>query len=273
MSTGAGRVEQAIRDYLAEHHRHRHSRIVHPDALFVAAFGKPPWTRAQRGSVLRAMHRIIAGQPGWRVYSPEGKRGVVFEFAPPAETPKSKRVAAAHLMQRPVKAKPKSPRQRAREKREKQIAQERKQTLPYFWTAGRDTLPDAVADWLGLPRGCTVTTFPETTPRHRSGVGCQAFDHVIPPPQTEEEALRTLCLLDTNIRQAVSYEEVLWYQAKAGAIHYMFPGNRRVREETEIVHLMGHWWLGRHLVAVEKLRLSGSYSAPDGGRPRQPRVA
>jgi hypothetical protein len=254
MSTGAGRVEQAIRDYIAEHHGHRHSRIVHPDALFVAAFGKSPWTRAQRGSVLRAMHRIIAGQPGWRVYSPEGKRGVVFEFTPPATAPKSKRVAAEHLMQRPVKVKPKTPRQRAREKREKQLARERERTLSYFWTVGRATVSNYVAALLGLPKGCTVTTLPDTTPWYQSGTGCEAFDRVVQPPQTEEKALVALGVLDVSIRQAVSFEEVLWYQAKAGAIHYMFPGSRGVREKTEIVDLMGHWVMGRNLQALDRWR-------------------
>jgi hypothetical protein len=162
MSTGAGRVEQAIRDYIAEHHGHRNLRIVHPDALFVAAFGRPPWTRAQRGSVLRAMHRIIAGQPGWQVYSPEGKRGVVFEFTPPGGTPKSKLVPAAHLVSRPQ-----SQRQITQEKREKRLARERAKqpvVLSYFFTGGKDTLDDEVADLFGLPRGCKVVTRPETIP-------------------------------------------------------------------------------------------------------------
>jgi hypothetical protein len=252
MSTGAGRVEQAIRDYIGEHYGRRSQRIVYPDALFVAAFGRPPWTRAQRGSVLRAMHRIIAGQPGWRVYSPEGKRGVVFAFTPPQGTPESKRAPAAHLAPRP-----RSQRQIAQEKREKRLARERAKlpvVLSYFWTAGRDTVSNFVAGLLDLPKGRAVTTIPDTTPWYRSGIGCEAFDQVAPPPQTEEEALRALGLLDVTIRQAVSFEEVLWYQAKAGAIHYMFPVSRPVREKTEIVDLYGHWVMGRHLHALDRWR-------------------
>jgi hypothetical protein len=262
MSTGAGRVERAIRDHIEREPARTGRRTVYADSLFVAAFGMPPWTRSQRGSVLRAMHRIIAGQPGWRVYSPEGMRGVVFEFAPPAEAPKSRQKAAAHLMQRPVKAKPKSPRHHARERREKQLAQERKQTLPYFWTAGRDTVAGEATDLLDLPRGCTLTTIPKTVPDIQSGIGCQSFDHVVPPPQTQEEAMLALGLLEDIITMAVSYEEVRWYQAKAGAIRFTFASLPDVRKKAELVHLKGEWWLGRNLEAVEQLRLSGNYSPP-----------
>jgi hypothetical protein len=259
MSTGAGRVERAIRDYIEREGRRR---AFYADSLFMAAFGGPPWTRSQRVSALRAMHRIVADQPGWRVRSPEGKRGVVFEFTPPADAPKSKRVATVHLMQRLVMAKPKSPRQRARERRKRLLAIERSRTLPYFWTAGRDTVTGGIAALLGLPRDCPVTTLPETVPGARSGIGCEAFDRVVTPPQTEEEALRALCLLDAIIIRAVSCEEVCWYQGKAGAIRFMFASVRSVREKAEIVHLMGDWWLGRNLAAVEDLRRSGSYSPP-----------
>jgi hypothetical protein len=256
MSKGAGRVEQAIRDAIARDRRRQQFR---PEGLVRDVFGWGPITTAQRKSVLRAMHRIIDGQPGWRVHSLKGERGVVFEFTPPAETPKSRQKAAAHLMQRSLKVKPKSPRQRARE-------------------AGAGTghrpPPDAAVfldSWTrhGGRRGCRsagTTAWlhrgdDRRVPDRPSGIGCEAFDRVVTPPQTEDEAMLALGL-DRIMRWAVSHEEVRWYQARAGAIRFMFASVRAVRQKAEIVDLTGEWWLARNLRAVEDLRFSGSYSPP-----------
>jgi hypothetical protein len=67
MSKGAGSVEMAIRTLIASEfraYRHLSEYSFSSDDLCRAAFGEGPWTRAQRVSAKRAMHRITDRQPG-----------------------------------------------------------------------------------------------------------------------------------------------------------------------------------------------------------------
>jgi hypothetical protein len=88
MSTGPGKVERAI---LALIERRKHPGTAD---LCRAAFGDPPWTKAQRVSVLRAMHRIVAREPGWtaerrRAWNME-KAELRFSWQPPPSPPRPK---------------------------------------------------------------------------------------------------------------------------------------------------------------------------------------
>ena len=110
MSTGPGRIEQAIRgmiefertigdvldrvEPLRERPRgvdpspvERESLRIGSEMVCGAAFGEPPWTHAEATSALRAMHRIIAREGGWRTKrGGEAGHRVVFYYEPPAET-------------------------------------------------------------------------------------------------------------------------------------------------------------------------------------------
>jgi hypothetical protein len=118
MSTGPGRVEQAIRGMIADKRvmrdavarlerrivratvdqleRQRQQNIervpltelvglrVGSDEACRAAFGEPPWKRTQQVSAQRAMRRIAEREGGWRTERGSNGHRVVFVYAPPA---------------------------------------------------------------------------------------------------------------------------------------------------------------------------------------------
>lgn len=84
MSKGPGKVERAIRQDIAERRRHLDRVVFTTSDLCQAAFGEDAdaeyeaavdagadteyadgWTKSRRVSALRAMHRIMATEPGW----------------------------------------------------------------------------------------------------------------------------------------------------------------------------------------------------------------
>lgn len=94
MSTGPGNVERAIRELIERHHGRagEDTVYVYSDELYEAAFGRREWkkgapapyTKAERSSALRAMHRIMGREPGWireredePTYEDEPKREII----------------------------------------------------------------------------------------------------------------------------------------------------------------------------------------------------
>ncbi len=62
------KVERAIRTLIAGQERLFQRVLLTTDMLCEAAFDcEGPYTKAQRVSVLRVMHRIIATEPGWTI--------------------------------------------------------------------------------------------------------------------------------------------------------------------------------------------------------------
>jgi hypothetical protein len=122
MSKGAGRVEQAIRDWIE---RDTSCRQFLSQTLYRAAFGGgSPWTPAQRRSVLRAMRRIVAGQPRWSERRTVwlGRVEVEFMFDPPDNATGTNKRAVEYLSPRP-------PTKRQAEQAERRKLRERKRVL------------------------------------------------------------------------------------------------------------------------------------------------
>jgi hypothetical protein len=109
VSTGAGRVERAIRALLAESQTGGCATSI--DARDVASRlgwgeqipgGFVELTRSQQSSILRALRRVLADQPGWerRFY---GHRVRFIYWHPDWVGPsKGRKLAAAATMQRPI---------------------------------------------------------------------------------------------------------------------------------------------------------------------------
>jgi hypothetical protein len=129
MSSGAGRVEQAVRAQLGD----RGTSISLGLVAYRLGWNQLELTRSQRSSILRAIHRVIEGHPGWQGRCSRRSHGreysnVEFIFMPPktGRRPNGKswgrledgltdaersRLAAKSVMQRPV-----SRRQRAKDR-------------------------------------------------------------------------------------------------------------------------------------------------------------
>ena len=86
MSTGPGHVERSIRNLIEQSrgkHRGRAFALALIDltqAVYGVSFGA---TKAQKVSALRAMHRIVAREPGWIVEHDFSYRNVTFYWSPP----------------------------------------------------------------------------------------------------------------------------------------------------------------------------------------------
>jgi hypothetical protein len=91
MSKGPGVVQRAIREMIEREQAEQANLRIPSAAVYAAAFGRPPWKRAQEVSAQRAMHRIMAGEEGWRTEGGKRRR-TVFCFDRPngalAETPR-----------------------------------------------------------------------------------------------------------------------------------------------------------------------------------------
>jgi hypothetical protein len=116
MSTGAGRVERAVRAALTS--RRSGAPYASIDAEDVAhqlgwgrrRGGSVELTRSQRSSILRALRRVLAGQPGWERHFIDGHRvSFVYQHPDGMGPIKAHKLAAAATMQRPL-----SQRQQAR---------------------------------------------------------------------------------------------------------------------------------------------------------------
>jgi hypothetical protein len=271
MSKGAGRVERAIRTMIERRGRGWQQWFT-PDDIAEAAFGMKPWTEAQRHSAMRAMHRIVDGQPGWSVEKHRDWR-MAFRFTPPPDAPKAERAAAGYLLDRP-----KALRQQAHEAAEqRRLRRERraqaKQPLPlsYFWTCGQDTLGAFPAGLMGLPVGRKVTTIPGTepaTPRRRmegvtedmarearnnvwAALAARAHDHGL-EAEPGDLAMAILDMELAYIEKAATYREIHRHMGDAETIRAMYLHIRAVRQRAEVVVLIGHRHLGRQLIWQEE---------------------
>jgi hypothetical protein len=99
MSRGPGHIERALRARIALSRRslfHPTEQFTSDELLIWATRHKPPWSAAERRSVLRAMHRITDGQPGWSTHVGKG-HVLVFRFDPLPGARRSKQDAQHHL--------------------------------------------------------------------------------------------------------------------------------------------------------------------------------
>jgi hypothetical protein len=271
MSKGAGRVEQAIRTMIE---RHNWQRWFDSDKIVAAAFGPPPWTSAQQHSALRAMHKIVDGQPGWSV-EPAPHHRVTFRFKPPHGVAKAQRVAAAHVLQRPTPVRQQA-HEAAEQRRQRRVRRaQAKVPLPmlYFWTCGADTLSAFPAGLMGLPVGRKVVTIPgtePTQPRPQWNVSedeaRQARDNVwgalAARAHDRDPAAGTLAMhiLDMElaaIEKAETYRAINGHIAAAETIGALYRHITAVWQRADVVVLTGQWRLGRELIRQEEAMADG----------------
>jgi hypothetical protein len=138
VGSGAGRVEQAVRAQIAAASWPSIS-VWHvasdlgwgTDRIVDAESGASlrDYTRSQYASILRAIHRVIDGQPGWKRVCRRRNRdgeggGVEFVFTPPPDPSRlyMPRAEALKLMRASINQRPVSRRQRAKHRAAEPLA-------------------------------------------------------------------------------------------------------------------------------------------------------